>query len=76
LTGIILDAAGEHLRAARRSAAEVPRRALPALLPALLAHLYLKQLRKAGGDPFASAAQQPAPGRVWRLAWGNWRGRY
>lgn len=76
VTGILLDAAGEHLAAARRPAAEVPRRALPALLPARLADLYLKQLRKAGGDPFAPAAQQPAPGRVWRLAWGNWRGRY
>lgn len=76
VTGILLDAAGEHLAAARRPAAEVPRRALPALLVARFADLYLKQLRKAGGDPFAPAAQQPAPGRVWRLAWGNWRGRY
>ncbi|MEO3430283.1 phytoene/squalene synthase family protein [Pelagibius sp. CAU 1746] len=76
VTGVLLDAAGQHLKAARRSAREVPRRALPALLPARLADLYLKRLRKAGGDPFAAAVQAPAPGRVWRLAWGNWRGRY
>ena len=76
VTGVLLDAAGQHLKAARRSARRVPRRALPALLPARLADLYLKQLRKAGGDPFAPAAQAPAPGRVWRLAWGKVRGRY
>jgi len=76
VTGILLDAAGQHLQAARRPARDVPRRALPALLPARLADLYLKQLRKAGGDPFAPAAQAPAPGRVWRLAWGKWRGLY
>ncbi len=76
VTGVLLDAAGQHLKAARRRAREVPRKALPALLPARLADLYLKRLRKAGGDPFAAAAQAPSPGRVWRLAWGNWRGRY
>ncbi len=76
VTGVLLDAADQHLKAARRQARRVPRRALPALLPARLADLYLKQLRKSGGDPFAPAAQAPAPGRVWRLAWGNWRGRY
>lgn len=76
VTGVLLDAAEQYLKAARRRAREVPRRALPALLPARLCDLYLKRLRKAGGDPFAAAVQAPAPGRVWRLAWGNWRGRY
>lgn len=76
VAGILMDAAAEHLAAARRVAKEVPRAALPALLPARLADLYLKQLRKAGNDPLAPAAQAPAPGRVWRLAWGHWRGRY
>jgi NADH dehydrogenase [ubiquinone] 1 alpha subcomplex assembly factor 6 len=72
----LLDEAERHLAAARRPAAEVPRQALPALLIARLADLYLKRLRQAGGDPFAPQVQAPAPGRVWRLAWGNWRGRY
>ena len=76
VSGILMRAAAEHLAAARRVAADVPKAALPALLPARLADLYLKQLRRAGGDPLAPAAQAPAPGRVWRLAWGNWRGRY
>ena len=76
VAGILMDAAAEHLAAARRVAKEVPRAALPALLPARLADLYLKQLRKAGNDPLAPAARASAPGRVWRLAWANWRGRY
>src|SRR5690606_10130104 len=70
----LMTAAEDHLAAARRHARAVPRRALPALLPARLADLYLKQLRQAGGDPFAVAP--PPPGRVWRLAWGYWLGRY
>lgn len=73
---VLLDRAEAHLAAAREPAAQVPRRALPALLPARLGDLYLKQLRGAGGDPFATAAQAPAPGRVWRLAWGWAMGRY
>ncbi len=74
--GVLLDAAAQHLAAARRPAAAVPRRALPALLIARLADLHVKRLRRAGGDPFAAVVQAPAPGRVWRLAWGYWRGRY
>jgi NADH dehydrogenase [ubiquinone] 1 alpha subcomplex assembly factor 6 len=76
VAGVLMQSAAEHLAAARRVTREVPRGALPALLPARLADLYLKQLRRAGEDPLAPAAQAPAPGRVWRLAWGHWRGRY
>lgn len=70
----LLERAGAELAAAREPAARVPRRALPALLPARFADLYLRQLRRAGGDPFA--VQAPPPGRIWRLAWGYWMGRY
>jgi phytoene synthase len=76
VAGVLIDVAGQHLAAARRPAGRVPRKAFPALLIARLADLYLKRLRKAGGNPFAPELQAPAPGRVWRLAWGNWRGRY
>ncbi len=76
VAGVLLDKAAEHLSAARSVPGRVPRKALPALLLARFADLYLQRLRRAGGDPFAAAAQVPAPGRVWRLAWGNWRGRY
>ncbi len=49
----VLDRAEHHLRAARGLRREVPRRALPALLPATLAAMYLERLRRAGGNPFA-----------------------
>jgi len=74
--GILTEAAGQHLKVARRPAREVPRRALPVLLLARLADLYARRLRRAGHDPFSDAVQAPAPGRIWRLAWGHWRGRY
>lgn len=72
----LMQAASEHLAAARRPAAAVPRAALPALLPARLADVYLRQLQRVGGDPFAAATLPPATGRAWRLAWSHWRGRY
>jgi phytoene synthase len=74
--GVLGEAAEQHLKAARRPAREVPRAALPALLIARLGDLYARRLRKAGFDPFAPEVQTPAPGRVWRMAWANWRGRY
>ena len=49
----VLDRAEEHLREARRLRRKVPRRTLPALLPATLAEMYLRRLRRAGGNPFA-----------------------
>lgn len=49
----ILDRAEDHLREARSLRRQVPGRALPALLPATLAAMYLRRLRRAGGNPFA-----------------------
>lgn len=49
----VLDRAEHHLREARSLRRQVPRRALPALLPATLAAMYLRRLRRAGGNPFA-----------------------
>lgn len=43
-----------HLAAARRHRREVPRAALPALLPAVLADGYLRRLRRSGYDLFAA----------------------
>ncbi|MEQ8356966.1 MAG: phytoene/squalene synthase family protein [Kiloniellaceae bacterium] len=74
--GVLAEAAGQNLKAARRPAGRVPQAALPALLIARFADLYLRRLSVAGCDPFAEAVQAPAPGRVWRLAWGHWRGRF
>lgn len=68
--------AQDHLARARALRAQVPRTALPALLPAALAQLHLKALRTSGYDPFAPAVQRNRPGRVWRLAWRSLRGRF
>lgn len=60
-------------RAARRA---VPRRLLPALLPAVLADLYLGEMRKADYNVFDRRVQNSPPGRVWRLAFRTLQGRY
>ena len=69
-------AARHHLAAARRLASEVPAAALPALLPATLADLYLDSLERSGWDVFSPRVQQRHPLRPLLLAWRVWRGRY
>jgi NADH dehydrogenase [ubiquinone] 1 alpha subcomplex assembly factor 6 len=49
-----------HLREARRHRAAVPKPALPALWPALLAEDYLKRLARVGHDPFGGVRSRPA----------------
>lgn len=56
-----------HLNAARMKRGDVPRAALPALLPAVLADIHLGRLRRAGFDPFDHGIVRPAPWRVVRL---------
>ncbi len=68
--------AGRHLAEARARRREVPKAALPALLPAVLADRHLAALRRCGHDPFDPRLQSPAPGRIWRLAWAHLLGRY
>ena len=60
-------AAAGHLAAAEALSAEIPRRALPALLPAVLAAADLKRLARAGYDPFAPRVVRTDPWRPWRL---------
>jgi NADH dehydrogenase [ubiquinone] 1 alpha subcomplex assembly factor 6 len=69
-------AAGEHLVAARSYRPAVPRAALPALLPAVLARADLARLRRAGYDPFAGPITAPDPWRSWRLTAAAFLGRY
>lgn len=58
----VLDRADDHLGEVHALRREVPRRALPALLPATLAAMYLRRLRRAGGNPFAGGlAINPLP---------------
>ena len=52
-----------------------PRAALPALLPATLAGLHLKALRRAGYDPVAAETRVTPLGKQMALLWASLRGR-
>jgi NADH dehydrogenase [ubiquinone] 1 alpha subcomplex assembly factor 6 len=60
-------AAARHLGEARSLRRTLPRTALPALLPAVLAGADLARLRRAGYDPFAPRVAASDPWRSWRL---------
>ncbi len=68
-------AARGHLAAARELRRDVPTAALPALLPARIAHNALRRLERAGFDPFAGAALTD-PLQSWRLTWAALRKRF
>jgi len=72
----IAAAAAAHLAAARRHRRDVPRAALPALLPAVIADRALARLRRAGGDPFAPGIAAPDPLLIWRLLAASLSGRF
>jgi NADH dehydrogenase [ubiquinone] 1 alpha subcomplex assembly factor 6 len=72
----IADRAAFHLDAARRLRARIPRAALPALLPAVLAAADLTRLRRARYDVLAPSLARPDPWRSWRLTMAMLRGRY
>lgn len=72
----VADAARRHLEDARALRRDVPKAALPALLPAVLATLHLDVLAREGFDPFAARVQMPNPFRQLRLGWAALRGRY
>jgi NADH dehydrogenase [ubiquinone] 1 alpha subcomplex assembly factor 6 len=68
--------AAAHLAAAGSLRPGVPRQALPALLPAVLAGADLARLRRCGYDPFAASFAARDPWRAWRLSFAALRGRY
>lgn len=68
IVGTIAEAAARHLRAARKRDTSIPRSAIAALLPAVIAERWLTRLRRAGYDPFAPALAAPDPLQIWRLA--------
>lgn len=72
----IAEAAARHLAAARAARAVVPRRAVPALLPAVIADRTLRRLARADYDPFDPRLLQPDPLQIWRLAWAATLGYY
>ena len=72
----IADAARRHLLEARKSRAEIPREALPALLCGALAEAYLGRIRRAGYNLFAPNLGIAKPARQIRLALSALRGRF
>jgi NADH dehydrogenase [ubiquinone] 1 alpha subcomplex assembly factor 6 len=61
-------AASRHLQAARPRRNRIPRSALPALLPAVIARRSLARLEQARYDPFDQRLAAPDPLQSWRLA--------
>lgn len=71
----VAEIAAEHLRHARGQK-RVPAAALPALLPAVLADLHLRDLAGVGYDPFALGRRRPRATLPVRLWWQYRRGRF
>jgi phytoene synthase len=61
--------AHEHLAALERALAQVPRAAMPALLPAALVPGYLAVMNRPDYDPFRTPVEVPQ----WRRQWALWR---
>lgn len=69
ITGPLLAAADGHIRDAQKAGRGLPRRALPAFLPLSLAALYLRDLKKVGGDPARHAARPVGVRRQLTVFW-------
>jgi phytoene synthase len=74
-TAEIAAAADRHLVAARAHRRSITRRALPALLPAIVAGRSLTRLKRVGYDPFNPTLAAPDPTQSWRLAISSLRNR-
>jgi NADH dehydrogenase [ubiquinone] 1 alpha subcomplex assembly factor 6 len=72
----VADAARRQLAAGRAQRAALPKAALPALLPGILADRWLARLARAGYDPFDRRLARPDGGRAARLGLAALRGRY
>jgi NADH dehydrogenase [ubiquinone] 1 alpha subcomplex assembly factor 6 len=72
----LMGQAREHLRQARRHRHAIPRRALPALLPAPLLDAYLRRLARARCDPLASVRTRPSSSAPLSLLGRYMLGRY
>jgi NADH dehydrogenase [ubiquinone] 1 alpha subcomplex assembly factor 6 len=69
----VAENAGGHLAAARSAQSVLSRRLLPALLPAVLSQLYLRQIARPDYNPFLIQPPIPAFRRQIRMAWAMWR---
>lgn len=68
--------ARQHLEKARALRADIPKKALPALLLASIADMHLRRLARAGYDPFDSRLTVPTRFLGIRLAWKMMTERY
>jgi NADH dehydrogenase [ubiquinone] 1 alpha subcomplex assembly factor 6 len=75
-TAEIAAVASRHLASARAHRNSIPRSALPALLPAIIAERSLVRLKRAGYDPFDPALGMPDATQSWRLAIASLRARF
>jgi phytoene synthase len=75
-TAEIAAAADQHLVAARARRRAITRRALPALLPAIVTARSLSRLKRVGYDPFDPTLASPDPTQSWRLAISAFRNRF
>jgi NADH dehydrogenase [ubiquinone] 1 alpha subcomplex assembly factor 6 len=75
-TAEIAAAASRHLVVARVHRGKLPRSALPALLPAVIARHSLTRLERIAFDPFNPALVRPDPLQSWRLAVAALLGRF
>lgn len=76
VAGAVADTARSLLKQARSLRGQVPKAALPALLPATLAGHYLNRMEKAGYDLLSPALLRPTLGRPLAVGWaatiGHW----
>ncbi len=76
VVGDVALVARKHLREARALRRSLPKAALPALLPAVLADLHLRVITREANDLFAPRVLLPNPFRQLRLGWAALRGVY
>jgi phytoene synthase len=76
IAAIVAARARFHLDAARAERRDVPRAALPALLPAVLAARSLAVLERAEYDLLSPRLARPDGGKAWRLSLAAFSGRY
>ena len=69
----VLRCASQHLLSARDMKSQIPREALPALLPAVLADNYISRLRRHDFNPFALSNELNQTVRQLRLLWASLR---
>lgn len=72
----VAECAQARLKAARAAGRNIPRQALPVLLPATLADGYLRDLQRAAFDPFNVSIQKAGPLQLAKLAFNAARRRY